>query len=489
MKYSYLKLYFLILSFSLNLDLISGDYNYINGFYGERASGMGGSGVALINDATSSFYNPAGMAFSKFDLSTVNSNNYFKGTINYKDIDGPSRNYSRDNETFSPSFIGFHKKFNRWTYSISYINPNKFDTNSSKRIYSPGNLRKGEFGYTSYTSNEYEYINESLIGGSISKKINNQLSLGISLFYNRLTKRFLNAEDLGLADLSTISYNYSDQKTSNGIMGIFGFLYQFSDRWNFGGSIQRKFSKSGSRSSYESNNDEYFVSSDKLTTGTNFQNTSSSIQTPFSTRFVENYFIRLGLSFFMSSNSLITLDFQHATGYSIKKDSFLYATSTSENYLLIGDQQDQELRRKPVNNIAIGMENYLTYSFVLRFGMFTNNSSQKRINFIDTFVQSRLQDEYEGFIPIGSVDGTNLYIENLPNSHYNFRFNKIPYADDINFRGLTLGLSYFLSPGTSIGFSLIRERGVGRSIFYWENPAVNVFSENSQFIINVSSAN
>ena len=129
--------------FLLNIFSISADsFQNVNGFFGERAAGMGGAYSAISDDVSGTYYNPAGIAFAQNSYYSINASSYNETTVDHKNLFGPGQNYSRQSRNYLPNFIGFIKKSGKWTYGFSVLNPINKSFDQSDRITLPLYRRK-----------------------------------------------------------------------------------------------------------------------------------------------------------------------------------------------------------------------------------------------------------------------------------------------------------------------------------------------------------
>ena len=95
---------------------------------GARTMGMGGASLALADDFTALYWNPAGMAqiqkfelFSSFSHNTASTEAYFAGD----EITGTTRSRMRPN---SIGFVyPFHARQGGWAIAFGYNRPQNFD--------------------------------------------------------------------------------------------------------------------------------------------------------------------------------------------------------------------------------------------------------------------------------------------------------------------------------------------------------------------------
>lgn len=84
-------------------------FNNIQGFYGERAAGLGGAFTALSDDPSGAYYNPAGMAFAHNDGFSLSASNFKNVKRSYINIDTPGQMYNQTHQGFDPNFVGILK--------------------------------------------------------------------------------------------------------------------------------------------------------------------------------------------------------------------------------------------------------------------------------------------------------------------------------------------------------------------------------------------
>ena len=147
---------------------------------GARTMGMGGASVALADDFTALYWNPAGMAqiqkfefFSSFSHNTASVDTYFAGD----EITGTTRSQMR------PNSIGFvypiQTRQGGWAVGFGYNRPQNFDYQTAIQGIDPSsgtdfsgfavdetNINSGGIGIWSFGTSVY--VSKSvLIGGSL----------------------------------------------------------------------------------------------------------------------------------------------------------------------------------------------------------------------------------------------------------------------------------------------------------------------------------
>lgn len=100
--------YYCILStFLLSSGLFGDTYHNINGFFGERATGLGGAYSAVSDDPSGAFYNPAGLAYAYDNSISISASNLTRTKKVYENVIGPGRGMEGLLKTTPPIFSGW----------------------------------------------------------------------------------------------------------------------------------------------------------------------------------------------------------------------------------------------------------------------------------------------------------------------------------------------------------------------------------------------
>jgi long-chain fatty acid transport protein len=334
----------LILFFSHSLWAAFGNYNSI--LVGEQAAGMGGAYTALSEDSSAlSWYNPAGLAFLKGQSFSAAVGIYKKFDTHYGGEQDFTKASLQVNQGFfralpssTGSIIRIKDFMQEYTFAFSIIVP-EYDTFK-------GDVNNSEGDISSLTLTD-----ESLwVGGSISKKTDDDQSFGLSLYY---TARSLTKS---VTDKTTISATdqllYSEEKafTQNSLVLILGYQYRFAENWSLGASFRSpSMHIAGAGSYYETLID---------TAGT----TDYVINLPdlkSKTKIPRKY--ALGLSWRPNPSLLVSSDL---------------SIFTPESYSdLEGTDRFEYIEHIQVINVALGAEYALNNWLKFRVGGFTNFSS------------------------------------------------------------------------------------------------------------------
>lgn len=97
-------------SFMAHSPCARAELNYYNNvIVGDRAAGLGGAFAGIADDASGVVYNPAGLAFSLSDTVSGSANAYYMKRTTYEDIVGDS-DFEEKSQGYFPSFIGGLKR-------------------------------------------------------------------------------------------------------------------------------------------------------------------------------------------------------------------------------------------------------------------------------------------------------------------------------------------------------------------------------------------
>lgn len=170
---------------------IADDYHYREILIGERAAGLGGAFIALSDDPSGIWYNPAGILFSNENYFSLSANAYVSTTEVYKNALAGG-DYSYRSGGLVPNFFGFTQNFGKYKWGFAIVVPSselidQEDTIAitTTALEAPYYYKRKFFRQNNYTSAGIAFAGEILnnisIGGSLfgtyhqDKSINNQL--------------------------------------------------------------------------------------------------------------------------------------------------------------------------------------------------------------------------------------------------------------------------------------------------------------------------
>jgi len=205
---------------------------------GARTMGMGGASLALADDFTALYWNPAGMAqiqkfelFSSFSHNTASTDAYFTGD----EITGTTRSQMRPN---SIGFVyPFHARRGGWAIAFGYNRPQNFDYQTAIQGIDPSSgtefsglavdetdVNSGGIGIWSFGTSVY-VSKRVLIGGSLD-------------FWqgNSLNELDTTATDLLRVDSELPRFRYDDEidREYSGLGARIGLLAHLTDAVSVG---------------------------------------------------------------------------------------------------------------------------------------------------------------------------------------------------------------------------------------------------------------
>jgi long-chain fatty acid transport protein len=473
---------FLLLSFIAYSTANADPYHNINGFFGERASGMGGAFTAVSDDPSGAYYNPAGLAYSYDNAVSLSASNLTTVKKDYKNVIGPGQNYNRDSKNYIPNFFGIVRDFGKGKIGFSIISPiqDSFQRNDliNNPLYYP-DVRNLRF----YNRENYNQIQTGI---SYARPISSKFSFGASLYYFNDQASISNTSLVLLKDKSFQTQTLSDNRTSVGFIPIIGLMFTPTDKLSFGLSMKRTIVTGANRlvntfafDSTAVNSDSIvFVEATHKATGGNIGNTFYKGPNPTG-KIPEVNEMRLGTAFFPSKKLMTSFDIIYTSGFSAKQNNTEFLVG-AVNSITITNNQNLELQRFATTNFAAGIEYFLTDYIAIRAGAFTNYSNAKKIDWLTSALQARNRSisDSETIATVGTTT-LNYRIPSLRDNPRNEYVNNIGYS---------LGLS-FSSAKATLAVNIIRENGLGASQIDSSRPAQQMGFESTSIYVVVSSRN
>lgn len=198
---------------------------------GGRAPFMGGAFTAIANDSTGAYYNPAGLAYVPGKEVSISGISYLDHQLVHRGaVDG--QDFTEHSSGFTTSFIGglFDTGRLKLGWSIIQLDRKDIDQNESFLV----NENSRVYTRTHQESNSYEWY-----GASLATHISKDLSVGFSGFYylrnilvsNHNMSYFLTEDDSQVVDQKYLTRN-------EGLILVLGGMLK-KDRWSFGVAYRR----------------------------------------------------------------------------------------------------------------------------------------------------------------------------------------------------------------------------------------------------------
>jgi hypothetical protein len=317
------------------------DTNYINDHIGGRATGMAGAYAAISDDPSGAWYNPAGIIFASDNQISLSVNNIKGRSIVYdKVVFG--EDYKQNIFSIYPSFFGVVQSIGGFKIAFTLMNINNDILDQDSHFV--GQNFSFDFNYN---------ITDSTIpmGISVAHFVTNNISAGVSVYgFWRHRKEISNQTVVRFAD---DFYYLNNQYITE---DIWGYIVKAGLQWmptNYM-SIGASYTYSGIASyNYKSQS---FV---RDFAATNVWGTTSGVAITKGsyTDAKIPMILRAGAAYFPSKSFIVSAD--------------IIAN--------IGDLNYRTVAENTING-AIGLEYFVTDSFPIRTGFFTNFSNTPKIN-------------------------------------------------------------------------------------------------------------
>ncbi len=337
--------------FSVSIGYAAGlhtiDTNYINDHIGDKATGLAGAYCAISDDPSGAYYNPAGLIFAFDNQISLSVNNYKKKHIEYEDIDigSPTEKmqYSQNFSSFYPSFFGVVQSLGDFKIGLTIININN-EIMDQDTIFEATGIGQ------QYTINYNITDNTLMMGLSLAHFfLSDSVAIGATVY--GLKRRSEEISNMVVLRYSDGAYSITNTYITEDIYGMickFGIQYMPTDLLSIGATFEY---------GYIIVHDWDFKQkvSSNLQTNLYTANRSADIDT-FEERDEYPMVLRAGVAYFPSKLLTLSLDI---IGHIGKKYYQLDVEDTI--------------------NYALGMEYYVTPSFPVRIGLFTNFSNTPAI--------------------------------------------------------------------------------------------------------------
>lgn len=328
----FLKIFFILCLFP---SLVSAEiYHYRNSFIGGRAATMGGAYKAISDDASGAYYNPAGLVYAVSSSVSGSANAFDMQKSTYKQTLG-TEDWEREASSLNPNFFGLVKKHEGSAFAFSYILTN---VNKERQSQLYENLDVGGDDIDTYALNLDIEDSTFHLGPSYAYSVNDQLSLGASLYFHN--RRFYRSQNQFIRfDDNSEEVSYSHVRIKEiGVRLLTGVMYSPQDQWSIGVTLAKTHV-------LDSLEEESANKKRQTDTETNFINRSHT------TKRKHPLEIGFGVAYFSNDQVIWSVDF----------DYYIASESDAENTW----------------NASLGVERFLSHAHAVRAGLFTNNTFAK----------------------------------------------------------------------------------------------------------------
>jgi len=347
---------FLLLIF-FAASIARGNSNYYKDvLIGERASGLGGAFVAISDDPSGIFHNPAGIAFSLENYLNISANAFNIGRQTFENI-YPGQNYVYKSQAFVPSFFGFTQSVGKGKFGFAVVTPNSDDIDQDDRADRPASTGVDPRAFQrKFSKQDVTY----LVGPAYARELGTNLALGVSFLALARTYKVIDNTLVLYDPIGTGKYNlhqaHFNQRSFGGVFKVglewmpvskWSFGLVFTKNYNFGGSgtarsLDMKVDASGTPITPDGT-----VPHD-LTLG---ENTTNYFAPPV------NYAVSLGTAYFITREALFTAQLDYH--------------SPQPNY--------SEYPMGATINWSFGGEYFALDWLALRAGFYSNNSNARTL--------------------------------------------------------------------------------------------------------------
>ena len=327
-----LLLSILIISCFTVAQLHADDNHYKNMLLGERAATMGGTYVAISDDSTGCYYNPAGIAYAVGDSLSGSGNVMHKMKTVYSETIG-TEDWIRESEALVPNYFGVLKKYKSYSVCFSYVVPEAFIEHQDLVFDNP--LSTVSKYYQSLHSEDITY----LMGPSGAVRFGDSFSLGLTIYYHYRSFMRQYHYFLKSIDNSHEIYYESKKQREDGVMPKIGMQWSPWSLLTVGMAMDQAFLLNASyQKDYSIHN------TDNSTDAANYSRTMNRSVSEKKRNFPIH--LAFGVAYFPTPSQLYTVDLDY--------------------------YQSQQKGRADIMNYSGGTEYYLNPTNAVRFGFFTN---------------------------------------------------------------------------------------------------------------------
>jgi hypothetical protein len=225
-------------------------WSYKSILIGERASGLGGAFVAIADDPSGAWYNPAGLVMGQESYLSGSVNAYQSGSIRYNDVFN-SQDYQYNSQGLIPSFFGMtqelspHLKFGFVLLVKDYLNQEQNDKLQ--------NLETDTRNLTSIQRQLLRSRTTYVTGPALSYQLSPRLMIGLSGFFVSQSEKYSDQQRalyINEADATLTDYQITQSYVSRSAVGILpklGILALPHPRLSLGLTAAKTFSLTGTR--------------------------------------------------------------------------------------------------------------------------------------------------------------------------------------------------------------------------------------------------
>jgi long-chain fatty acid transport protein len=369
--------------------LLADQFHYNNVLVGTRAMGMGGAFAGIADDASGIYYNPGGLAFALSNDIQGSANAFYGKNTVYKKALG-STDFTEESSGSLTPFFGGLQKLDRYVqglvaaFGVYYTDGDLKDQDTPIDQFQIGSTVIDRYHRTSNARASTYFA-----GAGVGYRILNNLGIGLGVSYfnaDELVQEFQYAKQslrIKLSDGSSVdgwsilASNIRQHLAVYGMQPTLGVQVALPSGFTAGLTVKKIFVASQSLETAsdisktlvtDTQNSAATKNGPSTTVANPIQNTVTK-QVTKSTNPVGDLPLeaRVGVAWFASSSFVWSLDLSYHDGVTdadVKTDPNAVRAAYAKEAIV---------------NLATGVEWYVTPSFPLRFGVFTNNDARPEL--------------------------------------------------------------------------------------------------------------
>jgi len=220
---------------STSLAVMADVRHYNNILIGDRAAGLAGAYVAISDDPSGLYYNPAGIVHATTKNISGSMNAIHTTETIYKNAIGNNTDWVRSSNELLPNFFGMLQDFNGGKFGFSYAVVDAVLENQDQDF---NNIGSSINNFAINFNNQDKTI---YFGPSFAMALNKKFSLGVTVYgHSRQKEQILHQ----YIDIDVSNGNFAELTDYNsisetGIRPIIGLMYSPVERVSFGMTIAK----------------------------------------------------------------------------------------------------------------------------------------------------------------------------------------------------------------------------------------------------------
>ena len=218
--------------------VLADEYHYNSLLIGDRASGLGGAYIAIADDPSGLYYNPAGTVYTASSNLSASMNAFNITSTKYKEVLGPGVDWERNSSLLIPNFFGITQPLGPGTLGFSYaVTDSAFEDQDQE--FSLANDTKFiiNFNNTDTTINA---------GPSYAITIGQNFSIGLTLYgVMRTQEQVLNQMfDFKNTDSNDDIYHWENSYVAReeyGVKPLLGMMFSPTEKISLGLTISQTY--------------------------------------------------------------------------------------------------------------------------------------------------------------------------------------------------------------------------------------------------------